>query len=108
MGGARWIAACTGNMVPNQHLQEIFVQSRAAENRLWVAVANRTGREAELTFFGESAVADPAGNLVTKASCKDAIIYADIDLSASAMAKLNADYLADRRPEVYHRGSDGF
>jgi predicted amidohydrolase len=42
--GARWVATCTGNMIPNQHLQEIFVQSRAAENRLWVAVANRVGR----------------------------------------------------------------
>jgi predicted amidohydrolase len=108
LGGACWIAACTGNMVPNQHLQEIFIQSRAAENRLWVAVANRTGSEGELTFFGESAVADPTGNLVTKAGGKDGIKYADIDLGASAKAKLNADYLADRRPEVYQRGNDGF
>src|SRR5512146_526899 len=55
--GAQWVATCTGNMTPNQHIQEIYVQSRAAENRLWVAVANRIGREADLDFFGGSAVA---------------------------------------------------
>ena len=99
--GARWVATCTGNMVPNQHLQEIFVQARAAENHYWVAVANRVGREADLDFFGGSAVADPSGVLITRANDQETILFADIDLRCADHARVNADYLADRRPELY-------
>ena len=101
--GARWIATSTGNMHPNQHLQEIFVQSRALENHLWVAVANRVGREANLEFFGGSAVADPAGVLTAQAEEKETILFADIDLRKAEKARQNADYLADRRPDLYLR-----
>ena len=99
--GAQWVATCTGNMTPNQHLQEIFVQSRAAENRLWVAVANRTGSEPGLDFFGGSAVADPNGELIVQADERETILFADIDLGRADQARLNADYLADRRPALY-------
>jgi 5-aminopentanamidase len=100
--GARWIATCTGNMVPNQHLQEIFLQSRAAENHVWVAAANRVGREGSLDFFGGSGVADPLGELTAHAGPDETILFADIDLRRAEQARLNADYLADRRPEIYH------
>ncbi len=99
--GAQWVATCTGNMVPNQHLQEIFVQARAAENRLWVAVANRVGREGEMTFFGGSAAADPSGQMIVQADDQERIVFADIDLARAEQARLNADYLADRRPDLY-------
>jgi predicted amidohydrolase len=99
--GARWIATCTGNMLPNQHLQEIYVQSRAAENRLWIALANRVGQEGDLTFFGASAVADPNGLLVARAEDGETLLLADIDLTRANQARLNADYLVDRRPGVY-------
>lgn len=100
--GARWIATCTGNMVPNQHLQEIFLQSRAAENHVWVAVANRVGREGTLDFFGSSGVADPFGVLAAQGGPAETILYATLDLGRAEQARLNADYLADRRPEIYH------
>lgn len=99
--GAKWVATCTGNMLPNQHLQEIFVQSRAAENHLWVAVANRVGREAGLDFFGGSAVADPQGMLVAHTKDQETVLFADIDLGRADQARLNADYLADRRADLY-------
>jgi 5-aminopentanamidase len=99
--GARWIATCTGNMAPNQHLQEIFLQSRAAENHVWVAVANRVGREGTLDFFGGSGVADPLGELTACAGSDETVLFADIDLGRAEQARTNADYLADRRPGIY-------
>ena len=99
--GARWVATCTGNMLPNQHLQEVFIQSRAAENHVWVAAANRVGREGDIQFFGGSAVADPMGTLIAQAGDSETILFADIDLGHAEPARLNADYLADRRPDVY-------
>ncbi len=101
--GARWIAVCTGNMQPNQHLQEVYLQARAAENRLWIALANRVGCEGALTFFGGSGVADPAGSLVVQAGEKETLLVADIDLDRAGQARLNADYLVDRRPDLYRR-----
>lgn len=102
--GADWVATCTGNMTPNQHIQEIFIQSRAAENRLWVAAANRVGCEADLEFFGGSAVADPNGVLTSRAGDKETILFADIDLRRAEQARLNADYLSDRRPDLKFQG----
>jgi predicted amidohydrolase len=99
--GARWIAVCTGNMLPNQHLQKIYIQSRAAENRLWVALANRVGSEGELDFFGGSAASDPYGMLAVQAGEEETLLIADIDLALIGQARLNADYLADRRPQLY-------
>jgi predicted amidohydrolase len=101
--GAKWIAISTGNMVPNQHLQEIFIQSRAAENHVWVAAANRVGREGTIEFFGGSAVADPHGELIARADPGETILFADIDLGRADQARLNADYLADRKPELYQQ-----
>lgn len=101
--GAQWIAVCTGNMLPNQHLQEVYTQARAAENRAWVAVANRVGQEREIVFFGESAIADPWGKLILKAGNEEALLIAEIDLDRADQARLNADYLADRRPQLYHK-----
>jgi 5-aminopentanamidase len=104
--GAKWIACSTGNMLPNQHLQEVFIQSRAAENRLWVAAANRVGSESGLEFFGGSAVADPTGVLVAQANDQETIIFADLDLRSSKQARENADYLADRHPDLYFKDAD--
>ncbi len=102
LSGAKWIATCTGNMVPNQHLQEIFIQSRAAENHVWVAAANRVGHEGNIEFFGGSSVADPHGELIARADPGETILFADIDLRRAEQARLNADYLADRKPELYN------
>jgi predicted amidohydrolase len=101
--GAQWITVCTGNMIPNQHLQEVYIQARAAENRVWVALANRVGQEGEIAFFGESGLADPWGKLATKAKDKETLLIAEIDLESANQARLNADYLADRRPHLYHK-----
>jgi predicted amidohydrolase len=101
--GAQWVATCTGNMVPNQHLQEVYAQARAAENRLWVALANRIGREGELTFFGGSALADPYGELIAQAGEAETLLIADIDLARADQARSNADYLVDRKPQLYSK-----
>jgi N-carbamoylputrescine amidase len=68
-----------------------------------VAVANRIGHEGTLDFFGGSGVADPFGKLTARARPEETILYADIDLGCAKQARLNADYLTDRRPEIYQK-----
>jgi predicted amidohydrolase len=99
--GAEWLAVSTGNMRPYEHLQEVYVQARAAENRVWVALANRVGREGEIEFFGESAVSDPFGRIVAKAGNTESLLLAEIDLSLNARACFDGDYLAERKPHLY-------
>ena len=99
--GADWIAVSTGNMTPNQHLQEIYLQSRAAENRVWVCLANRVGEEPDHEFFGASGAADPFGNLAAQAGGSETLLVVDIDLTRAKLAYLNADYLTDRRSDLY-------
>lgn len=100
--GAGWLAACTGNMLPNEHAQEIFVQARALENRVWVALANRLGAEGEIEFFGGSAICDPRGKIVAQAGREETLLVADIDLDRNTQAIAeDTDYLAERCPQYY-------
>lgn len=101
LNGAQWLAVSTANMKPNEHLQEIFIQSRASENRVWVAVCNRVGVEESVDFFGGSAVSSPFGEMIVQAGQTETLLLAEMDLSSAGQARLNADYLADRRPELY-------
>lgn len=100
--GARWLAACTGNMKPNERAQQIFVQARAMENRVWVALSNRLGVEGEIEFFGGSVICDPMGNIVASGAGEAALVVADIDLERNEQAiSEDTDYLADRWPDAY-------
>ena len=100
--GARWLAACTGNMKPNEHAQEVFMQARALENHIWVALANRLGKEGEIEFFGGSAVSDPTGKIVVKATDEETLLVADIDLGRNNQAIAeDTNYLAERCPQCY-------
>lgn len=100
--GARWLAACTGNMKPNEHAQDVFVQARALENHIWVALANRIGKEGEVEFFGGSAICDPTGKIVAKAAGEETLLVADIDLERNTQAvDEDTNYLAERCPQCY-------
>ncbi len=99
--GAEWLAVSTGNMRPYDHLQEIYIQARAAENRVWIALANRVGQEGRIEFFGESAVSDPFGRIVAKAGNTETLLLAEIDLAFNAQAHCDGNYLAERKPRLY-------
>jgi predicted amidohydrolase len=100
--GAQWLAVSTANMRPNEHLYDVVAQSRALENRVWLASANRVGGEETLEFFGRSAVSDPYGNIVAQAGSEECLLTIEIDLGRiDAARSIDTDYLADRRPALY-------
>jgi N-carbamoylputrescine amidase len=79
--------------------------TKANENRVFVACADRAGTERGVTFEGQSVVADPdgvpiAGPLPDTGSHSVAV---DCDLSRSRDKSITPrdDVLADRRPDVY-------
>jgi predicted amidohydrolase len=88
---------------------EFFTRTRAAENRVFLAVANRVGTESGFTFIGRSQICDPEGNRLAEADRVDEVtIYADI-VPARAREKrmvvvpgeYEMDFIGDRCPEAY-------
>jgi N-carbamoylputrescine amidase len=81
---------------------EAELQVAAFQNGYFAALANRVGREEVNEFAGESYVADPDGRVIARAPAgKDAILYADCDLSKIPASAARRHFLPDRRPRFY-------
>jgi predicted amidohydrolase len=89
---------------------EFLAPTRAAENGVFLAAANRIGREGGTKYLGRSLIIDPAGTILAEGSEDQAeLLIADVDLSASdekrrifVPGEYELDLLGDRRPELYH------
>jgi N-carbamoylputrescine amidase len=85
-------------------LYEAEMRVAAFQNGYWVALCNRTGEEDCLTFGGESFVCTPDGQVAARAAAlSDTILYADVDLAATARSHARRLFLRDRRPDLYGR-----
>ena len=100
------LIVCPSNLVTN--VSHISMPSRALENKVFLAVANRTGTETrgdeELLFNGASAIYGYNGQCIAQADDhSDAVLIADIDPAATRKKSFNSinDIFADRRPEFY-------
>jgi predicted amidohydrolase len=76
---------------------EYMLCARAAENGLWIAVANKVGLESESVLnCGGSCVVDPYGEKVASlGSAEEGILFVDVDLDAAPYA------LPARAPQKY-------
>lgn len=82
------------------------MQGHAAANLIPVIVANRTGVETddgvETRFYGSSFITDHKGELLAEASRNnEEVIYAEIDLHATHLARYSWGVFRDRRPDLY-------
>ena len=100
--GADLIAVPTALMEPFEVVARTLVPARAVENQVYVAYANRCGREGDLRYCGLSCVVGPDGADLARAGRDDEeLVIADLDLDRLAAARALNTYLADRRPELY-------
>jgi len=77
-------------------------RGHAIANGVFVAAANRVGREEELEFWGNSFVCDPYGQIIQEAAHQDeAIIVAECDRSLIGFYRSHWPFLRDRRIETY-------
>ncbi len=104
--GADVIAHPSNLVIPG--LGQRTTAVRALENGVFVATANRTGREArdgkELRYTGESQIAGPDGAVLARLSAdRVEAAVVEIDVSRARNKKLTSrnDKLADRRPDLY-------
>lgn len=99
--GADLVCVPTALMKPYSIVPDVLIPARAWENQLFVAYADRCGRERTIDYEGKSTVAAPDGSIIARAGDGEEMIVADIDPGRYATVKAHNPYLADRRPALY-------
>ncbi len=90
-------------------LAEHMMACRAIENVVYAMAVNRVGEERGTRFIGLSAIHDPLGQTLARASGdRQEILYAEIDPARARQKRIvrvpglhELDRIADRRPEFY-------
>jgi N-carbamoylputrescine amidase len=81
--------------------------TRAWENQVYLAAANRAGQEGDWLFSGESLIVDPYGEIIVDAGPEGAcIVSADLDMGRLREARVRDFNWRDRRPDTYDILSD--
>ncbi len=104
LGGADLVVVPQAGSVGEwpEGLYEAEMRVAAFQNGYFVALCNRVGPEAQLTFAGESFVCDPDGVVIARAAAgEDAVLFADVDLARNAASNARRLFMRDRRPELY-------
>lgn len=101
LAGADAVLVPTANMLPYIGVATRVVPSRAEENEIYVAYANRVGAEGAFEYCGLSCVTGPDGTDLARADDNRGVIFADISKDHLARVRDALSHLKDRRPELY-------
>jgi N-carbamoylputrescine amidase len=98
-----WLAGEKEEMNLAQHQAwETIQRAHAIANGVYVVAVNRVGQEGQLTFWGQSFVADPFGRIVAKASSdREETLVVEVDLKRIEETRQNWPFLRDRRIDMY-------
>jgi nitrilase len=99
--GADLAIVPTALMQPFDVVARTIVPARAYENQMFVAYANRCGREAPFDYCGLSCVVGPDGSELARAGRGEELVFADLDRAALKRSRQLNPYLRDRRPDLY-------
>lgn len=91
----------SANLINPPELLEYMTATRAAENRIFVVSSNCIGVQGKINFFGHSLIADPVGNIISKAGTKETIISAVLKEEILLEERAQLPIFRDRRPEIY-------
>lgn len=101
LNGADFVAVPTALMQPYTFIARSVVPARAYENQVFLAYANRCGRERELEYLGQSCIVAPDGSEPARAGGGEALIVGELDPATQTASRQLNTYLRDRRPELY-------
>jgi omega-amidase len=82
---------------------ELFIQTRALENQMYVTGINTTGITPVDSYGGASMTADPHGTIICRASDAEQLIFCDLDPSAVDAARKSLPVAKDRKDQVYEK-----
>jgi N-carbamoylputrescine amidase len=77
------------------------IRAHGIANGLFVAAPNRVGSERDMTFYGESFISDPFGEILARGGSGDEILVADCDFGKVREARELLHFFRDRRVDTY-------
>ncbi len=80
---------------------DVYAKSRAAENCVFVAFSNRTGKEGDLEFLGSSQVTSPSCRVLAKVPKGTGYAIAELDFQELVEQRKLLPYLEQRVPSTY-------
>jgi predicted amidohydrolase len=101
LAGAELIAVPTALMEPYCRVAQLVVPTRAYENQVFVAYANRCGYEADLNYCGLSCIVGPDGKDLVRAGTGEGLFVAEINPAEITAARGKNPYLTDLRSALY-------
>jgi beta-ureidopropionase len=75
--------------------------AHAIFNEFFVAGLNRTGKEGNYVYYGQSVIFDPAGEMIAQAGSDEEVLIADCDLELITQRRRAWQFYRDRRPDTY-------
>jgi omega-amidase len=81
---------------------ELFIKARAAENQMYVAGVNTTGKTPVDSYAGTSMTADPQGTIISRANDAEQLVFTDLDPAAVETARRLFPMEQDRKDDLYH------
>jgi predicted amidohydrolase len=92
---------------PRDTIWTTLLRARAMENQIFVSGVNRVGKDpggseiASASFFGQSVVYDPLGNILIKGTDKEEILTTRLDPELLLSVRKTLPSLKHRKPEFY-------
>ncbi len=80
---------------------ECLVRARAIENVCYMVAPGQFGPKKTFHTYGRSIVVDPWGNVIAKASDRECVVMAEIDMSYADRMRDQVPCIKNRRPETY-------
>jgi predicted amidohydrolase len=80
---------------------ELFIQSRAAENQMYIAGVNTTGTNPVDRYAGASMTANPSGNIIAMAGKGNELLYYEINPLVAEAARHDFPVENDRKDTLY-------
>lgn len=109
LAGADIVALPTNWPIQARANAELLPPARAYENRIYLLVSSRVGRERTAEFTGRSQIVDPAGTRLAEADgTAETLLVADVDVEVArdksivpAPGEYEMQLFGHRRPELY-------
>lgn len=98
--GTEVILLTNGNMAPYGPAHRTALKARAQENQVFVAMANRVGIAGRTSYVGESAVANPYGEIVAELGSDEGVLSVAVDTALACDSRRDYDYLSERRVQL--------
>ncbi len=86
-------------------MPQALIRTRAWENQIYVAYANRDGEENGLTYVGRSLIAAPDGDVLDQCEHGSGLLYGSVDARYVVEQQRRNPYLDDRQHELYDAGT---